>query len=408
VPATNLKDAYNSMEDREPLKNIQLDEYYVNRPEPFSIRKKIKTILYTSNTPQKILLPGHIDCGKSTELNKLSEELKEDFFIVKYSVFDNLDINNLSYIDILLTMQAKILQKAKDENVRIKQEIIKELGSWISRIIKITIQISKISIENISDAFSNIVNILKYMTEERKRIRESTQEDISMLIDKLTQIIDEIEKQTKKEVLIIIDDIDKTGIELAKNIFYNYGKTLTQPKCNIIYTIPISLFYSPVFNQIKQDFGSADCLPNIKISDIDCNPYQDGRNFLKSVIEKRMLLDLIEKDALEYLIDVSGGVIGELIRFTKESCIIALASGKNKINKASVDEVVRNRRIAYQRQLTKKDYDILKDVHKKEGVSKDDTMLELLHSLALIEHIDGDRWYIVHPVIQPLLEIVRD
>lgn len=61
--------------------------YYVDRGS--MARRNIQTILRTNDLqrgePVRILFSGHTGCGKSTELNKLCEELAGSFFVVKVS-----------------------------------------------------------------------------------------------------------------------------------------------------------------------------------------------------------------------------------------------------------------------------------------------------------------------------------
>ncbi|MFQ5645517.1 MAG: hypothetical protein ACE5GM_01175, partial [bacterium] len=79
--AENLTDAYNNFNvnlDAEPLQCI---DFYVDREgNPF---QDIKYDLLKSKTHDKILFTGHLGCGKSTELNRLSAdwEIENKFFI---------------------------------------------------------------------------------------------------------------------------------------------------------------------------------------------------------------------------------------------------------------------------------------------------------------------------------------
>jgi hypothetical protein len=86
----------------------------------------------------------------------------------------------------------------------------------------------------------------------REAIRKQIEPKLSELIDKINLIIADIEGKEGKNVLVIIDDLDKSSLEQAKEIFYNNYTAITQPVCYIVYTVPISIFFAPEFTAIRE------------------------------------------------------------------------------------------------------------------------------------------------------------
>jgi len=74
------------------------------------LNKLIRTPLRQHRQPPKYFFSGHRGCCKSTELNRLAADdvIKKQFFIVKYSVKDVCDVNNLNYVDVLFSMGAQL------------------------------------------------------------------------------------------------------------------------------------------------------------------------------------------------------------------------------------------------------------------------------------------------------------
>jgi hypothetical protein len=85
-PADNLEDVIFLFNPRQPLDGEYL-RFYVNRGSP--ARRDMLTWLRVNDLkrgqPIKLLFTGHSGCGKSTELNRLCQELRQDFFVVTVS-----------------------------------------------------------------------------------------------------------------------------------------------------------------------------------------------------------------------------------------------------------------------------------------------------------------------------------
>ncbi len=73
----------------------------------------------------------------------------------------------------------------------------------------------------------------------------------------------------------------------------------------------------------------------------------------KRAIERRMSLDLINMNALEHVICMSGGVMRELIWLMRTSCIEAVVAGEKKITLPVVKKVVNERINDFKRILTR-------------------------------------------------------
>jgi hypothetical protein len=81
--------------------------------------------------------------------------------------------------------------------------------------------------------------------------------------------------------------------------------------------------------------------PNIKVHEKDGNVKEtNGRTFMKQIVAKRVSTDLFTSEALEYIIDMSGGVIREFIRIIRDSAVRAIARRKTLIDKDIAVEVI--------------------------------------------------------------------
>jgi len=409
--ADELKDIYHLFNPDKALLNDELGKYYVEIDQNETNIKELQIRLelgLETREPIKLLFTGHRGSGKSTALNRLILNLHSDFFIVKYNVLDLLDQNDVTYIDVLLSVLTKLFEKAQEDKVKLGDSLGKRADEWSSSITKTTITEKGKGLElkaKIPFYLLEIMGRIKNESTTREEIRKQIEPRVSELISLINDTISEIEKNDK-QVLVIIDNLEKIGSDNALELFYSHGTQLTQPMCKIIYTFPISLKSSSNFPQIRMNFSGVYVHPNIKIHEIygSEHHYEKGRNFMKEIVSKRVSQELFEPDALEYILDMSGGVVREFIRIIRDSSIRALTRGKITIDKDIVIDVVNGLKNLYQSQLSDSDYKVLLEVYKTKDIKRDDKLVDLLHNLSVLEYRNGRSWCDLNPVVRSILD----
>ena len=78
----------------------------------------LSILLQDTTDPQKILFSGHRGSGKSTELAKLTMELQDQFFIIHYSVKNILNLLDLTYEDVVLSIGLELFREARSNGRR--------------------------------------------------------------------------------------------------------------------------------------------------------------------------------------------------------------------------------------------------------------------------------------------------
>ncbi len=404
--AKDLDQAYINFDPTRPLPSVS--EFYVRRKRnPLDSMKRALLRDTDNRLSPKFLFSGHRGSGKSSELNRLMAypEMQEKYFIVHYSVRDVLDPAGLEYTDLLLSIGAQIFLRAtEDSKLKLKQGLLVELERWMGAIE---------TEESIEDrAGSEIgadLKVLQFKLKtghtSRVNIRKTIEARLPEFINIVKLIITEVELKTGKKVLVAIDDLDKPDLKVARELFYKRQTSLTLPDCSIIYTIPIALHYSPEAGQVTQAFTRSDVLPNVTIiKHDDRSSDKDGRAVMKEFIKKRMLLELINENALEYAITMSGGVFREMARIMGMAADNAIARGEGKIEKGDVEEAESEIRNEFRRMLESEDYVALRDIHKNRRLEDSQTCAKLLHNLSIVEYRNKENWCDVHPVIIPLIE----
>ena len=385
--------------------------FYVNRPD--NPMEELKTYLITSPGYDKILFSGHMGSGKSTELNRFSllPEIREKFFVIKYSISEILNIIDIDYIDFLLSFAAYVYIKASDEGISFTSGVLKSLEKWINYF-KPGIEgleeeeKSRSAARKIYNFFNRISVILLRELALRDKVRDAIKRNINGLVTVINALVDYVNSELgDKELLIIIDDLEKIPyITKAEELFINAGTYMTIPRCKIIYTVPIALYYSIKFKQLTGTFGNSYFLPNIKVRDKKGTGVLDPSGCMKEFLKKRIDITRIDKQAIDIMIENSAGVAREAVRILRNSCVKAISRGFDSIETDIVNAVISYLRSEYERGLEKRHIDVLKAVDQGKPIEDHNTLMELFHSKVVLEYLNHERWTAINPIVKPLLK----
>jgi len=239
----------------------------------------------------------------------------------------------------------------------------------------------------------------------RTLVREKMERRLSDLLENVDLLSREIERATGKKVLVIVEDLDKTDPDRAKELFYGHALSLTSPGCCVIYTFPTALRHDNDFIQVRQSFSELVVLPNFPVSHRDGSPDETGSALLQKILTLRAEERLFTSEALKGLVGWSGGLARELIRLAGQACLVAMEAEKPAIDEGVVEQAAARMRIDYEVLLTSEQLDLLRVVRERKRVENDEAHRALLHNLSALEYRNGEGvWYDVHPIVRPLLE----
>ena len=226
---------------------------------------------------------------------------------------------------------------------------------------------------------------------------------VAELVEKLDFIAQQVRDKYGRPVLFFIENTDKPDLEKARDLFANHTHTLTNFNAAAIYTFPVGLRYSPDFALVKDHFDHDFILPNIKVRERDGSEAPEGIACLREAVKKRAELDLIDHDALDTMVNASGGLVRTLIRMIQSAAVYALSRNQQKITQESAEAAIAEEKADYIAALSADDYDVLAGRMKDRELSSDAGVQRLLQSRALMEYTNGAPWCDVHPVIRDLV-----
>ena len=107
------------------------------------------------------------------------------------------------------------------------------------------------------------------------------------------------------------------------------------------------MLYSGQYNVVKQNFSDQFPLPNFKIKEKSGERNEPGWARMREIVERRMEPQLIESKALDHAVEMSGGVVRELVRIIQGAASRALVAKANVIKLEHVEQAVDKLRMEY-------------------------------------------------------------
>ncbi len=334
------KPAYQLFKPEEPLnKPEDLRDFYV--PRANSPVDSLITSLEMEDDPGKFLLAGHRGGGKTTELRWLQQKLNRDYTVIWVDTETALDRYNIGYSEVVVLIGFKIYETVLQSSWGLNDELLHRLQESLKTVVLQDEESDDAGLE-LPEIIKKLGFILKQGLNQKVTRTVNIRPVLSGIIESVNAIIEEAEKKSQQKLVVIVDGLDRHDFITALQMFSS--SLLTELGCHIIYSVPISLRYSPNFRQPMESFQKCLDLTNPTIFECDkptvrsrdrnfcptTNPSRVGRNILINVINKRLTRlgdshkGLFNPDALELICEKSGGVMRDLMRLARTSCEVAL------------------------------------------------------------------------------------
>ena len=383
-------------------------------------------VLDCTESTNQFVFAGHTGCGKSTLLKKFSQKLDEEYFTVFFSIADLIQANEINHINILFAIALQMMEKATEQNIAIAEEKKQAFFNWFKECTETITTANSGDIGFGLDLFGIIKGNLKTSHSTKEEIKTKFTKNFRDLTETLNAIATEIKLATKREIVVIIDDLDKADLNKVDEIFKENLKALLQPRFIVIYTIPIATIRDGVLKKyIEDETGNRIfVMPVLKLypkgesRKPDGKPHDRTLKILQALLTRRIDADLFEAGIEEKIALSSGGVLREAVRIAQECCRLVLVKlrllerRKEKIEDVKIDqailtETLNNLRNDMTITLSKSDREILQETYLnyRPDDPKQQEFLDLLHNLVAIEYRNSESWYDVHPLIVEQLRI---
>ena len=435
-PAANLKDAYNSVLI-DPLQSG--DPRWVDCSSARGDTDVVGLLalrIEGSSCCTAQLISGHRGCGKSTELLRLVNRLEtEKFLVVYFAADDDIDMGDLVYTDLLLSIIKRLERTLSEKGIQIDERLSRGIMMWFAEVVygwtdqtameailktefELGLQ-APAPLPMIAKLLARITGQIRTGHESRKQIRLSLDPQIFVLIERINEYIraalPEIKKKGYRDLVIIIDNLDRIVLRVLDEeagrtthdaLYLEHAEQLKALDAHMVYTVPISMFYSPKATQLSGAFPNYKILPMIKVENEDGSPCRDGIDLLSDVAKKRINVEsLFESGLIDFLAEKSGGMLRDFIRLLGYTIEMAEAGGgKIPVPKRYAERAFRFLINEYGRMVPDRHFGLLAKVAKNKKAKNDTDHQAMLYNLSVLEYMNGDRWCDVHPAVRELAE----
>lgn len=431
----DLKEAYNAV-TLDPLESG--DPRYVDcspaRGYDGDIVSTLSWRIDSSKNPMTQLISGHRGCGKSTELLRLAKNLEDkEFLVVYFAADEDLDIGDLEYTDLLVAVIKRLERALAEKGIQIDPRLMKGILMWFAEVVYESSDEDEITrtldtefelglkaptaLPIIAKMFAKITGQIRTGQKSRKNIRNKLEPLVYQLIARINEFIaaalPEIKKKGFRDIVLIIDNLDRivlrvldagTGRTTHDALYLEHAEQLKALDAYMVYTVPISMFYSLKETQLTGAFPNNTILPMIKVQEKNMEPCKTGRELLYRVAEERVdARRLFDKNVVESLAVKSGGVLRDFVRLLAYTIELAQANGA----KIPIDMTIAERAFLrlvneYGRMVPEKHFSLLASVARNKKVLNDEDHQAMLYNLSVLEYMNGNRWCDVHPAVRDL------
>jgi hypothetical protein len=332
-PATTLEEVRSNCSPK-PLSGSELVAFFqetdAGRDELSSLRAALKEIFEKSTGVHRVLVYGHRGCGKSTELNRLKDQLGPNWFIVGFSIQDYLPPVGLKAEDILLAIAAAIFDQAQKEEpaLQVEDKFLKNVHEFFTDV-TVTDKTDREAKLNVAagvgaKAGSFWSALLGFHASLKSELNVGSRSDKSLVtkvrhrpsellvaLDSLVEAVRGALEKVGRKLLIIVEDLDKIGLTEAHDIFVRNGLLLARPAVNLIYTIPLFTLYSSEADAIRAQFDNMLPFPMLKVVDLQ-GAKAPGYDIVSRIVRKRIDSSVLDDRALDLLIRGTGGVLRDV------------------------------------------------------------------------------------------------
>jgi len=220
-------------------------------------------------------------------------------------------------------------------------------------------------------------------------------------------------------LVLLIDGLDKVTLRSLDNdrsnthirLFCDRADQLAGLKAHTVYTVPISLAYSPRAAQLAQTFGEhTPPMPMIRLrGDHKSEPdiANTGMKKMWEMLEKRCEFAEVKMkavfdtpDTAHYLCRMTGGHPRHLMMFMQAAINFVDAF---PITRAAAKKAVNNYGNSLLREIPDDFWPKLRDFKTpRTYIPKDESHQQMLFYLHVFEYMNGEPWYEVNPVIREL------
>lgn len=433
-PSDAITSLFRACEPNEPLHSS--DPRYVNCDE---VRGQNLVEWYVRSLrradparPEIKLFAGHRGVGKTSELNRLKAELEKPvaagnphapFRVLYLDASEKLDLNDLDLPDLLTFIASEVLgqlARLKVAGFDPVSTLMKQVWDDITKALKTEIAIKE---AEVTAGFGSLTLELKNRPNSREKLRQAIELHSTSLLGAVNDLLRNANAKLRQSghegLVLVVDGLERlvlrpvpgAGVTTHDRLFLDRSEQLASLKAHTIYTVPISLFYSPRCADLEQTFGEHNVpVPMIRLHerhDAKISAEAAGMQKLREMIQARCAYAHVEfqdafdaEDTANYLCEMTGGHPRHLLMFLQAAMNTCESL---PITRAAAERAVSNYANSLLREVPDDFWRRLRAfAAAQDDMPKDEAHQRMLFLLHVFEYMNGRPWYEINPVFRTL------
>jgi hypothetical protein len=373
--------------------------------------------------PQHVVFASHRGAGKSTELKRLTHQLRDRYFAIYFEANVEMDANAFAMEDLLLVVARVVEEEMRKRGTPLNPQVLERVEEWFSEVVFADqegqqylagVQASASAeggIPFFAKLMASVTSSLRVESEHRKSVKTTLKQFPGTLMTHVNNVLgaaSRILQEQGLDLLILIDNMDRYEPRLIDSLLVQSADRFKALQCSLIVTPPISLVLRPESQSLDSVFR-CETMPTVKMREKHAGyfaPSGPGRDKLLEALGKRIDLDALIPDpqARTRLALASGGAIREFLELAQDATLDAAGA---TITMADVDRTLERRRQRLRDRIDANGWwDVLIDIARTKRLSQDEAYLEVLFQRLAFQY-NGEIWYDVHPLVSELPDFQR-
>lgn len=386
---------------------------------------RLANAIQRSEEPQHLLFAGHRGGGKSTELLRLVHRLShppangEKCFVVYFEADrEDVDVNDVDFPDLLLAIIRHIGKALRERaGVELRPTRLSRFVDDFKQLLSSEVEFEKLEL---SAKIGKFTAAIKSSPNARRDIRKALEPGVSNLIGAANDLIDEasirLKAQGYRDLVLIVDNLDRivlrdnpdSPFNTHEQLFINRGTQLAELRCHVVYTLPISMAFSPKVGALVNVFGRRPyVLPMVKVGEPGGGSCPEGMEVMRAMVRNRLRAANVTEaaafdapDTLDYLCQMSGGHARNLLVLLCSACDWL---DDLPITRSVAEQAVREVSNGFERALNRPEFfEVLRQIDALHDLPGSEHDQLLLYSLSVLEYLNGGVWYAVNPAARLL------
>lgn len=424
-----------------PTDRVEVDEQDLFVLRPRSLAQRVVEILDV-DLASKFIFCGSVGSGKSSELAHLAHELQREWCVVGVDLaYLGPDIKKIRGAEILVILGGAVLETMREGwgftpppelSDRLKTaftglvEVNKDSLDWPKVLAAIGMFAFSVVSKNVPGAIAAAASLPATVTRRTTSVRAPSISgttrwepeegpDMEALILAVNDIIREAQVQVKRQVILLVDGLDKVADTGVIKALFSESRLLCRPAAPIVFSAPVNLMREPEYTLLTeytrlQLYNLVVTMPSIPNHQVEEAQIKEERAVMRRVVQRRVegaghTMDAVFEDGVvERLIDDSGGVLRRLIELVRLAIAKANASGSDAISLSHLNAAVADLAGQKGQWLTGEMKDVLRQISATgELPDRGEVVDDLTAGHLVLPYKNGRPWWGLTPEVTSLL-----